>query len=131
MGAVLAAWTIPFRTDVAKDFTAVVRDQTLPGPGQDALLKQGQIPHPLTDRVEPLGFKILSYTPDAASVSFHVTQYGHDFRCGAEVAWVGGATGDWLLRLQPDGNVLSTCRPLAATETGEFVAWGPIATAAH
>jgi hypothetical protein len=124
-GAVLAAWTIPFRTAVAKDFSAVVRGQTLPGPGQNALLKQGQVAHSLTDRVEPLGFRILSYSPDLATVSFHVTQYGQDFRCAAQVQWTGGATGDWLLRLQPDGNTLSTCQRLKPAEAGQFVRWGP------
>ncbi|HEX3827507.1 MAG TPA: hypothetical protein VHV82_09575 [Sporichthyaceae bacterium] len=128
-GAVLAAWTIPFRTAVAKDFAAVVRGQTVPGPAQAALLKQGQAPHPLTDRVEPLGFKIVAYSPDAATVSFHVTQYGHDFRCAAQVRWTGGSTGDWLLQLQPDGQTLSTCQRLATAEAGHFVPWGPAPTA--
>jgi hypothetical protein len=122
---VLAAWTIPFRTAVAKDFAAVVRGQTLPGSGQDALLREGQAPHPLTDRVEPLGFKIVSYSPDAATVSFHVIQYSQDFRCAAQVQWAGGTTGDWLLRLQPDGNTLSPCQRLPSAEAGRFVPWGP------
>jgi hypothetical protein len=103
----------------------VVRWQTLPGPGQNALLKQGQVPHSLTDRVEPLGFRIVSYSPDVATVSFHVTQYGQDFRCAAQVQWTGGTTGDWLLRLQPDGNTLSTCQRLQPAEAGQFVRWGP------
>jgi len=124
-GAVLAAWTIPFRTAVATDFAAVVRGQTLPGPEQAALLERGQARHQLTDRVEPLGFKIVAYSPDAATVSFHVTQYGQDFRCAAQVQWAGGSTGDWLLRLQPDGHTLSTCQRLATAEAGHFVPWGP------
>jgi hypothetical protein len=126
---VLAAWTIPFRADIAKDFAGVVHRQTVPGPGQDALLKLGQISHPLTDRVEPLGFQLVTYSPDAATVDFHVTQYGHHFHCAAAVQWAGGTAGDWLLRLQADGNTLSTCQPLAGSQTGRFISWGPLTAA--
>jgi hypothetical protein len=128
-GAVLAAWTIPFRADVAKDFAGVVHRQTVPGPGQDALLKLGQVAHPLTDRVEPLGFKLVNYSPDAATVDFHVTQYSRHFHCAAVVQWAGGTAGDWLLRLQPDGNALATCQPLPDDRTEQFVPWGPLTAA--
>jgi hypothetical protein len=124
-GAVLAAFTIPYRTAVAPDFASVVKQQTVSGPGQAALLKQGQTPETSENLIVPVGFHIDGYTGDTATVSFQMLQKGLDFLCTSGVQWSGGPKGDWLLRLQPDGGVLLGCTQEKAFDQPDFVKWGP------
>jgi hypothetical protein len=119
-GAVFAAWTIPSLTGVP----AVVKQQTVPGPGQTTLLKEGPKSPPANAEATPVGFRLTSYNPDAATVSFHIRSATGDVACISNVQWSGGATGDWRLAVQPDGSVLSDCG--AQTEFGpDWIAWGP------
>jgi hypothetical protein len=125
-GAVLAALTISTRMGVATDFAGVVKAQTLPGPGQEVQLKKGQERHPANDQALPVGFKVNSYDPAAATITFYVRQRGLTGRCSSTVQWVGGAGGDWLLRLAPDGSSVSACERVPDDLAGlDFVAWGP------
>jgi hypothetical protein len=103
----------------------VVRQQTEPGPGQAALLKRGQILATSADLTVPVGFHVDAYTGDAATVSFQWQQKGQDFVCTTGVQWAGGANGDWLLRLQPDGGVLLGCTQEQGFDQPGFVKWGP------
>jgi hypothetical protein len=126
-GAVLAALTIPTRLGVVGDFAGVVKQQTLPGPGQDARLKQGQNRNAANDQVTPFGFAINSYDDTAATVTFYVSKRGVSVRCASTVQWAGGTHGDWLLRLASDGSVASDCEqvPAAGQRAPGFVPWGP------
>jgi len=122
-GAVLAASTIPWRVLVAKNFPEVVRNQTVPGVGQDALLALGQ-PKWTADNVSiPRGFLVDSYSEDAATVTLHTsTASKGDSVCSVHVQWYGGANGDWLLRLEPDGSTLGGC--ISGAPSRE-VPWSP------
>lgn len=124
-GAVFAAFTIPARTGIAEDFGSVIRQQTMPGPGQAALLKRGQVLATSADLTVPVGFRVDAYTGDAATVSFQWLQKGQDFVCTSGVQWAGGSRGDWLLRLQPDGGVLLGCTQEQGFDQSGFIKWGP------
>jgi hypothetical protein len=124
-GAVLAAWTIADRVNLARDFSAVVRQQVLPGTGQSSLLRHGQ-DHAQVMPPEPLGFRIDSYSNDAATVSFHTRQAAADMSCSVQVQWQGGAQNDWVLVAQPNGELFTVCAPLAAGAP-QFVDWRPTA----
>jgi hypothetical protein len=111
---------------VAENFAGIVKQQTVPGPGQTLLLQRGQSKHHASDQVVPFGFKINGYAQDVATVTFYGRQSGVGVRCTTAVQWAGGATGDWLLRLAPDGSGLLDCeRLLADLQNSDFVAWGP------
>jgi hypothetical protein len=120
-GAVLAAWTIPDRIELAHDFTTVVRQQVIPGTGQGNLLRQGQ-DHSQFVPPEPLGFRIDAYSNDAATVSFHMRQAATDMSCTAQVHWQDGAQNDWVLVVQPNGDMFSVCAPLQ-DGAPQFVEW--------
>jgi hypothetical protein len=126
VGAVLAAWTIPARLGDAAEFTAVVKQQTLPGPGQDARLKQGQTRHLASDEPLPLGFRVNAYDGSIATITFYVRQPGLTGRCASSVQWVGGKAGDWELRFATDGSAVFGCEKVADNLAGlDLVAWGP------
>jgi hypothetical protein len=120
-GAVLAAWTIPSRIELSRDFTTVVRQQVLPGTGQANLLRQGQ-DHSQIMPPEPLGFRIDSYSNDAATISFHMRQAAADVSCTAQVHWQNASQNDWVLAIQPNGDMYSVCAPLQQA-TPQFVEW--------
>jgi len=121
-GAVLAAYTISVRLSVAQGFKAIATTQTVPGVGQDALLRQGQQrPAPGAVTV-PRGFLVDSYTTDDATLTFYLRQGTIDATCSMHVQWFGGAAGDWLLRLETDGGTSSGCIQGAPSR---YVPWGP------
>jgi hypothetical protein len=122
-GAVLAAWTIPVRIESAKDFASVVRQQTVGGAGQQALLTQGQ-DHSSAMLPVPLGFRIDSYSKNAAAVTFHVRQAGAEAACAAGLRWQPGVSSDWVLDLQPNGDMYMSCVPWAAGGA-EYIDWSP------
>lgn len=125
-GAVLAAWAIPARMTSAQDFAAVVKQQTLPGAGQTARLKKGPGSGTSGELPTPIGFTVNGYDDRTATVTVYTRQLGVNLRCPSVVEWVGGAKGDWLLRLTPDGGVWPSCERLPDNLTGiDFVAWGP------
>ncbi|MGQ0632490.1 MAG: hypothetical protein ACT4P1_15835 [Sporichthyaceae bacterium] len=119
-GALLAAYTIPGRIGTAKDFAAVVKNQTVPGVGQTALLRKGQSA-PTSDPAVPFGFVIDRYTSDEATVTYYLRQTGIEATCSFHVQWFGGATGDWLIRPETNGND-GVCIQGAPAR---YVPWGP------
>ncbi len=121
-GAVLAAYTISVRLSVAQGFKAIATTQTVPGVGQEALLRQEQQrPSPGSVTV-PRGFLVDSYTNDDATITFYLRQGTIDATCSMHVQWFGGPTGDWLLRLETDGGTSSGCTQGAPSR---YVPWGP------
>jgi hypothetical protein len=126
-GAVLAAWTISNRMGVATDFIGLIKQQTVPGPGQAIQLKQGQTRNAANDQATPFGFTINGQDASTATVTFYARQRNASLRCSATVQWVGAGNGDWLLRLAADGSPVTNCESVPADSHGGpgFVAWGP------
>jgi hypothetical protein len=122
-GAVLAAWDIPGRM-VPGTLAAVVKQQTLPGPGQAALLASGLGAGPV-DEV-PVGFEINAYDGGTATITLYAQKAAVVARCSTALQWVGGDKGDWALRLAPDGSGRVGCEQvLTDLRPQNFVAWGP------
>lgn len=125
-GAVLAAVGIPARMSEARNFLSVVKQQTLPGPAQKALIRAGTGDVPVAERAVPLGYRINSYDGDAATITVYVRQRGANIGCAAGVQWIGGEKGDWVLRLGSDGSVWLGCQQLTGDlDAVDFVSWGP------
>jgi hypothetical protein len=125
-GAVLAAFGIGARMASAADFSSVVKQQTVPGPGQTALLRQGPGGTPANGPPVPIGFKLNGSVDDTVTITVYVRQSGKNLRCPATVQWIGGDKGDWALRLTPDGGVSPGCEALPTDLRGlDFISWGP------
>lgn len=122
-GAVLAAYTIAMRIDgVASDWQAVVKQQTVPGVGQNSRLNSGRNV-PENGVVTPKGFVLDSYSATNATVTYYLTTGdGSAASCSINVVWSGGTAGDWQLQLQPDGTTISGCVQGVPTR---YVKWGP------
>jgi hypothetical protein len=120
-GALLAAAVIGLRADgLADDFATVIREQTMPGPLQDAKIQAGKQVMPSASTA-PLGFKIdKDYTDDEATIYLYVTQGGKgDFTCTVIVQWY---KGDWRIRLAPDGGSAQSC--VQGPPVGDYIHWG-------
>lgn len=127
-GAVLAAWSIPQRLNSVDDFPRAVKQQTLPGAGQTALLTQGLGGFtPVDERPLPTGFKVNYYDGSTATITLYGRQRGAEYGCASNVQWVGGDSGDWKLRVNPEGRSLGGCQQVAPTNLRDraVVAWGP------
>lgn len=115
-GAVLAAWTISLRVAVAPNWQQVVKQQTIPGPGQTAMLAAG------VQQVEvdtPRGFQVAAFSPERATITFWIQSPQFAATCSNSVEWTGG---DWRLVLENDGGTSPGCtREPPAT----FTPWGP------
>lgn len=123
MGAVLATYDI-LDTLTSAQWKVVAEHEILPGPGQQAFIKAGdkqkyQPPKP-GQVAQPVGFQVVSYTPQQATISalaedgttqYQVTQ--------TSVAWSGG---DWKLVVEPDGS--SGPDPQVVSSSAGFVLWG-------
>ena len=115
-GAVLAAYVIPLRTGIADDWKAVVREQTIPGPGRDVLL--ASVPN-AGELVTPRGFYVAAYSPAAATVRYRLSTPAGEYTCTTDVRW---SDGDWRLVVGDDGSTSSGCvRGVPDT----FTPWGP------
>lgn len=115
-GAVLAAYVISMRAGgLADDWQAVVREQTMPGPGQNALL--AAVPNTPTVTV-PRGFSLAAYSPEAATVRYRLQNDGTDYTCDMDVRWF---EGDWRLVVGDDG---STARGCVRGVPESFTPWG-------
>lgn len=126
-GAVLAAQTISGAMYAADDYAAVVRKQTVPGTGQLAAIKAGQPRYDADQTATPLGFALNSYATDGsvATVTLYFRTRANTARCTSTVQWFGGASGDWLLRLDSTGNSVSSCERVDDLTGADFIAWGP------
>ena len=116
-GAVLAAYVIAMRGGgLADDWKTVVREQTMPGPGQDVLL--GSVPN-FSSVTTPRGFVVAAYSPDRSTIRYGLDVNGGDYACTINVQW---SDNDWRLVLGDDGSTSSGCtRGLP----DEFTPWGP------
>lgn len=122
-GAVLAAYLIPIRLGIAPHYVPVIKQQTVPGVGQQALLSQGKPDAAAASPLTPKGFVVNSYTGSDATVSVVVSSPPQGVvTCSVNVQWFGGASGDWRVRLEPDGSSWAGCVQSAPTS---YVRWGP------
>jgi hypothetical protein len=121
-GALLAAAVIGLRADgLADDFATVIREQTMPGPLQDAKIQAGKKNMPAASTA-PLGFQIAKgYTDDEATIYLYIRQAGKgDFTCTEIVQWY---QGDWRIRLAPDDlGSAQTC--VQGPPVGDYIHWG-------
>jgi hypothetical protein len=115
-GAVMAAYVIPIEVGLADDRQAVIRQQTMPGPGQDVLL--GSVANEQSV-VTPRGFDVAAYSPQAATVRYRLSTVEGEFTCTTDVRW---SDGDWRLVLGDDGSTSSGC---VRGVPDEFTPWGP------
>ena len=116
-GAVLAGITIALRADgAAENWQDVLRQQTMPGPGQDAALNG---PLANAEQVALRGYTVAGYSADRATIRYYLHTPASDASCTTEVQWSGG---DWRLVLGDDGSTSSGCAQGAPVE---FTPWGP------
>lgn len=101
---------------LADDRDAVVRQQTIPGPGQAVLL--GSVANPQSIET-PRGFEIAAYSPDAATIRYRLDTASGDFACTTDVRW---SSGDWRLLVGDDGSTSSGC---VQGVPDQFTPWGP------
>lgn len=116
-GAVLAGITIGLRAGgVAENWQDVVRTQTMPGPGQEALLAK-----PLGDAalVTVRGFVMAGYSDQRATIRYYLHTPEGDANCTTEVQW---SDNDWRLVLGDNGSTSSGCEVGAPVD---FTPWGP------
>lgn len=116
-GAVLAGITISLRVNgVAENWQDVARTQTIPGPGQDALLAK---PLPDAALVTIRGFSIAGYSDQRATIRYYLHTPETDANCTTDVQW---SNDDWRLVLADNGSTSSGCERGAPTD---FTPWGP------
>lgn len=101
---------------LADDREAVIRQQTMPGPGQDVLL--GTVPNS-TSITTPRGFDVVAYSADRSTIRYRLSVNGGEYSCTADVQW---SEGDWRLVLGDDGSTSSGC---VRGVPDEFTPWGP------
>lgn len=114
-GALIAAVQIDYRALVDPDGgVEVVREQTVPGEGQDALvavLKERGRPGPAApgELCQVAGYRFVNYTPAEAVIAVAT-------RCGEKIQLTEDRLqwrdGDWLQVLEPDGSSSPTAAQL-------------------
>jgi hypothetical protein len=123
MGAVLASYDI-LAAVASPHWKTVAEQQILPGPGQQAFIKAGdsqkyQTPQP-GSIAQPVGFQIVSYTPQQATVSALAEDGSSQYQAAqTTVAWSGG---DWKLVVTPGGSTGPD--PQLVSSSAGFVLWG-------
>lgn len=122
MGAVVAAYAI-FAGLGSPDWKAWAEQDVVPGQGQQAFIASSESqPYPAVppgDIAQAVGFEVVSYTPQQATVEALASAgdgYQADLRT---VAWVDG---DWKMVLTPDGKTGPDTQ--LVTSAGGFVIWG-------
>ena len=115
-GAVLAGYVIPLRIGLADDRQAVIRQQTLPSPGQEVLLSS--VPNS-SEIVTARGFDVAAYSDDASTIRYRLSTANGEYTCTTDVRW---SEGDWRLVVGEDGSTSSGC---VRGVPDEFTPWGP------
>lgn len=124
-GALFAAVQIPIRSIAARDGERVVREQTVPGAGQEALVtvlkRRGWSPARPGELCQIAGFNVASYTPERAVVSIAARCANGLQLTQGTVIWSGG---DWREELLPDGSNSATASALP--NLAGMVPWGGV-----
>jgi hypothetical protein len=122
MGAVLAAYGI-LSTLTGPGWRAVAEQEIMPGPGQQAFITAGdhqkyEPPQPGSVS-QPVGFQIVSYTPQQATIQALADSDGQYTVTEQTVAWSGG---DWKMIVTPDGRTGPD--PQVVSSSAGFILWG-------
>lgn len=122
MGAVLASYGI-LATLTGPGWRAVAEREIVPGPGQRAFITAGehqkyQPPQPGSVS-QPVGFQVVSYTPQQATIEALADGGGQYVVIEQTVAWSGS---DWRLVVAPDGRTGPD--PQSVSGSTGFVLWG-------
>lgn len=115
-GAVLAGYVIALRIELADDRQAVIREQTIPGPGQEVLL--GAVANS-GELVTPRGFDVAAYSRDRSTIRYRLSTASGEYACTTDVQW---SEGDWRLVLGDDGSTSSGC---VRGVPDQSTPWGP------
>jgi hypothetical protein len=123
MGAVLAAYEIAAAV-ITDNWHQVAEAQIVPGQGQQTFIRateQQTLQPPQPDQVaQPVGFQVISYTPQQATVESLADAGNGQYQAVENtVAWSGG---DWKLLLSPDGS--GGTDPQMVNSTNGFILWG-------
>lgn len=124
-GALFAAKHIGIRAIAARDGESVVRGQTVPGTGQEALIgalqRRGWSPARPGELCQSAGFNFSSYTPERAVISIASRCQTGLQLTQTTVVW---SDGDWRAELQPDGSFSPFGSALPSLRG--LVAWGGV-----
>ena len=112
----MAGYVIAMRIGLADDRAAVIRQQTMPGPGQDVLL--GTVSNSSAINI-PRGFAIAAYSQDRSTIRYRISSNSVDYACTTDVRW---SDGDWRLVVEDDGSTSSGC---VRGVPDAFTPWGP------
>ncbi|HET9654482.1 MAG TPA: hypothetical protein VFP72_03960 [Kineosporiaceae bacterium] len=123
VGALLAAANLAVTTQCpGSDRT--LRDQVLPGPTRDAMLKAAQTQPPQAkqpgETAALAGYRFLAYSPNVTVLQLAYTFGG---KYGMENYRLEWHDGDWMLNLDPPGGSVPG-QPL--TSLAGFVPWGAV-----
>jgi hypothetical protein len=123
MGAVLASYGI-FAALTSPGWHAVAERQIVPGTGQQAFIRagehQGYRPPQPGQVAQPVGFTVVSYTPQQATTEALADPGNGQYQVNQRtVAWVNG---DWKLVVTPDGRTGPD--PQLVSSAAGFVLWG-------
>ena len=126
-GALIAAAQIDSRAILARDGVEVVRDQTVPGPGQDRLVEvleeRGWGPALPGQLCQTAGFRIVTYSAEEAvfAVASRCPETATLQLTEATLRWVDG---DWRSVLQDDGSFSATSSVLS--DLSGMTPWGGV-----
>jgi hypothetical protein len=125
-GALIASVQIGSRYLLAPDGVAVVREQTVPGKGQraliDALEERGPVEVQSGDVCQVAGFRFVAYTPDRAVIA-RASRCPGDVLQLTEVA-VEWRDGDWRVVLDENGSESAITSTL--TDLTGMTAWSGV-----
>jgi hypothetical protein len=122
-GAVMASYDIVAGL-LSPDWRTVAERELAPGPGQDAYIRitDGQTWQPPQpgEIAQPVGFEVVSYTPQVATVETLADAGGGQYQAADwALTWIAG---DWKLVMTPDGKAGPD--PQLVTSANGFVLWG-------
>jgi hypothetical protein len=122
-GALVAAANLAVTTQCPGSDQAL-RDQVLPGPTRDAMLRAAQTNPPQAkqpgETAAFAGYRFISYSPDTAVLQLAFSFGG---KYGMETYQLEWQDGDWKLNLDPPGGSVPG-QPLSSI--AGFVAWGAV-----
>jgi len=124
MGAVVAAYDIFASLLSPQGMTSTALAGIAPGAGRQAYIASTQaqgIPT-LTpgELVQPVGFQVVAYTPEQATIETLASASGQYYQADERtLVWSGG---DWRLLLTPDGSIGPD--PQLVQSAAGFVLWG-------
>lgn len=124
MGAVIAAYGIFGTLLSPQGLTSAALAGLAPGPGRQVYIAgtraQGIPTLTPGELVQPLGFQVVAYTPQQATIETLASANGQSYQTDERtLVWSGG---DWRLLLTPEGSIGPD--PQLVQSAAGFVLWG-------